>query len=93
VSSSPWPDHLLTLEDWQRLPEDTSRHYELAEGIMHVAPRPMPLHQLAMAQLLAQLAAQLPPALAAISEVEVVLDAGPPHCAGARRRSARAGKY
>jgi hypothetical protein len=30
----PGPDHLLTLAEWDALPEDTSRHYELAEGVL-----------------------------------------------------------
>jgi Uma2 family endonuclease len=78
VSSSPWPDHLLTLEDWERLPEDTSRHYELAEGVLHVAPRPVPRHQVAMARLFGQLDAQLPAEWAAVADSEMIVESGPP---------------
>lgn len=35
-----WPHHLLTLADWDNLPEDNSFHVEVAEGILIVAPRP-----------------------------------------------------
>ena len=78
MSSSPWPDHLLTLEDWERLPEDTSRHYELAEGVMHVAPRPILRHQRASWRLAAQLEHQLPAEWGAVIDTEVIIEPGPP---------------
>jgi hypothetical protein len=78
VTTSQWPDHLLTLEDWVRLPEDSSRHYELAEGVLQVAPRPIPRHRVVMARLVAQLDAQLRRGLTAVADVEVVLEPAPP---------------
>ena len=69
-----WPDHLLTLDEWGALPEDTSRQYELVEGVMLVVPRPAPLHQRVMVRLTSQLDAQLPDELTAVADVEVVLD-------------------
>lgn len=73
---SPWPDHLLSLAEWDALPEDTSRHYELAEGVMFVTPRPVPRHQLAAYHLCRQLMDQLPDELCPLLDVEVTLDAG-----------------
>ena len=32
---------LLTLEDWDALPEDNSAHFELQEGVLIVTPRPL----------------------------------------------------
>ncbi|GAB2650850.1 Uma2 family endonuclease [Nocardia goodfellowii] len=73
-----WPDHLLTLDDWIALPEDNSRHYELAEGVLVVCPRPILRHQAAIVRLGAQLESQLPPAWATVSEAELVVDPSPP---------------
>jgi hypothetical protein len=33
MSVSPWPDHLLSLDEWVALPEDNTRHFELVEGM------------------------------------------------------------
>ncbi|MEU4340072.1 Uma2 family endonuclease [Nocardia sp. NPDC023852] len=73
-----WPDHLLTLEDWIALPEDSSRSYELVEGVLVVSPRPVLRHQFAVWQLAAQLHPQLPVQLSVVTEAEVVIDAAPP---------------
>jgi len=70
----PWPDHLLTLEEWDALPEDTSRHFELAEGVLVVAPRPAPHHQTAVGSLMSDLNRQLPQTLAATQDIEVVIE-------------------
>ncbi|MGH3628264.1 MAG: Uma2 family endonuclease [Sciscionella sp.] len=74
-----WPDHLLSLEDWATLPEDTSRCYELVEGNLQVCPRPVFAHQVALSELGYQLRGQLPSGHRAIPEVEVVVfDTWPP---------------
>jgi Uma2 family endonuclease len=78
VSTAPWPDHLLSLAEWQALPEDSSRRHELIEGVLLVVPRPSPLHQHAMVRLAAGLSAQLPDELTALADVEVVIDAEGP---------------
>lgn len=75
MSVVPWPDHLLTLDEWDALPEDNSRHYELIEGTLSVTPRPAPLHQWAIARLSGQLNRQLPDDLVALQEVEVLVEA------------------
>ncbi|MGK8554166.1 Uma2 family endonuclease [Nocardia gipuzkoensis] len=71
-----WPDHLLTLEDWIALPEDSSRSYELVEGVLVVSPKPVSQHQRAFLRLSAQLEPQLPPTLGVLADTEVLIDAG-----------------
>ncbi|GAB3907868.1 Uma2 family endonuclease [Kibdelosporangium lantanae] len=72
-------DHLLTLDEWAALAEDTSRWYELVDGVVVAAPRQGSNHQWVMGQLLAQLVAQLPPRLAVLYGMEVtVFEAFPP---------------
>lgn len=74
----PWPDHLLSLDEWDALPEDISRHYELVEGVLVVAPRPVPHHQAAAHRLTEDLHQQLPDTLRAVQDIEVVVDASFP---------------
>jgi Uma2 family endonuclease len=78
MSVLPWPDHLLTLEEWDALPEDTTRHFELAEGVLVVAPRPAPHHQTAAGHLLSDLNRQLPTTLYATQDIEVVIESSYP---------------
>jgi Uma2 family endonuclease len=72
----PWPDRLLTLDDWAALPPEPSRRFELVEGVLVVAPRPALLHQLALGRLVTAVQDQLPDGLVAVGEVEVVVDSG-----------------
>ncbi|MEV0433868.1 Uma2 family endonuclease [Nocardia sp. NPDC050413] len=76
--TTPWPDHLLTLADWDARAEDNSRTYELVEGVLVVSPRPTSIHQRVITRLAWQLERQLPPELEPLGEVEVVIDARPP---------------
>ncbi len=78
MTAASWPDHLLTLAEWDALPRDTSRCYELVEGVLLVAPRPKPLHQRAMLQLCLQIEPQLPAELTVLPDVEVLVKAGEP---------------
>ncbi len=73
-----WPDHLVTLDEWSALPEDTTRRFELVEGTLQVSPRPNVAHQRALSELNYQLRGQLPGHLRALPEVEVVLFATHP---------------
>jgi Uma2 family endonuclease len=77
MTALPWPDHLLTLDEWDELPEDRSRRFELAEGILIVSPRSAALHQRAMVRLADQLDHRLPRALTALADVEVLIEEGP----------------
>ncbi|PSL57941.1 Uma2 family endonuclease [Saccharothrix carnea] len=73
MSAMPWPDHLLTLEEWDALPEDESYHIELVEGILLVAPKPAPKHQVAMKRLGTWLDEQLPRDVVAVPDVDVLV--------------------
>jgi Uma2 family endonuclease len=77
LTAASWPDHLLTLAEWDAPPEDASRRYELVEGVLLVVPRPTPLHRRVMVRLAAELDRQLPDALTALADVEVLVEAGP----------------
>jgi Uma2 family endonuclease len=78
MTAAPWPDHLLTLSEWETLPEDSFRHCELVKGTLVEEPRPAPLHQRAIARLTDHLDRQLPDELTALPEVEVIIDARHP---------------
>lgn len=67
------PDHLLTLTEWDALPQDTSRHYELAEGVLVVSPRAAPHHNTTMGNLMVAINRQLPSTLVATQDSEVVV--------------------
>ncbi|GAA2333287.1 Uma2 family endonuclease [Saccharopolyspora halophila] len=68
-----WPDHLLTLAEFDELPEDNSRRYELQEGVLQVTPKAAGFHQFVLTRLSAALDRALPEGWAAISEPEVVI--------------------
>lgn len=78
--SMTWPDDLLTLDDWDALPEDVSRHFELVDGVLQTAPRPSSPHQRAILRLGGQMDAALTAhSYAVVPEVDVVLvDSFPP---------------
>lgn len=59
IMTTPRPDRLLTLADWDALPEDNSRRYELVEGELHIMPRPAINHQAASLRIGIQLQPQL----------------------------------
>src|SRR4051794_23903302 len=73
-----WPDHLLTLAEWDGLLPVENQRLELAEGVLLVAPRPSSRHQLVSGQLMAQLDTALRPTWRALVEVEVTVDAADP---------------
>jgi Uma2 family endonuclease len=73
-----WPDHLLTLAEWEAMPEGRLYRYELVEGVLLVRPRAVTPHQRAMAKLATVLDQQLPPELVAVQDVEVLVDSGFP---------------
>lgn len=76
MTAASWPDHLLTLAEWDALPPDTSRCYELVEGVLLVVARPAPLHQRAMMRMCSQIEPQLPAELTVLADVDVVVKAG-----------------
>jgi Uma2 family endonuclease len=78
LSIEAWPGHLLSLTDWDALPEDSTHRLELFEGNLLVAAKPTPEHQRVMLRLGAELDRQLPDELAAVPDVEVLVEAGFP---------------
>jgi Uma2 family endonuclease len=72
-----WPNHPLTLEEWEALPEDSAMRLELAEGMLVMCPAPPPRHQRARTRLGTLLDAQLPRDLTAVPGVEVVIASAP----------------
>lgn len=77
MSVLPWPDHLLSLEEWDALPEDNRYRLEVVEGVLLVAPRPVTFHQRAVTRLGYLFDAQLPPQLCALSEVDLIISERP----------------
>lgn len=74
MSSAPWPDHLLTLDEWDALPEDKSRRFELVEGLLHMSPKPTSPHQIASWRCCMQLDAAIRPhGWVPVPDVDVVL--------------------
>ena len=71
-----WPDHLLSLDEWNALPEDSSRRFELSEGVLVVAPRPISRHQMLILRLGAQLDAARDGRYEVRPEFELVVDPG-----------------
>lgn len=69
---------LLSLEDWDALPEDNSARVELQEGVLIVTPRPLRPHARAVFRIAKQLDDQLPDDLEAIIEFEVCVDSAYP---------------
>lgn len=73
------PDHLLTqgrlltLDEFDRLPEDSAVRYELREGVLHISRRAASLQRRVVANLTSTLNDQLPDGWRALSDVEVVL--------------------
>ena len=77
MSALEWPHHLLTLDDWAELPENSEFHVEVVEGVLSVAPRPFPLHQRAVMLLGYRLDEQLSGEHGALTEVEMVIGTAP----------------
>ncbi|RZS43341.1 Uma2 family endonuclease [Herbihabitans rhizosphaerae] len=78
TTAAPWPDHLLSLDEFLALPEDNSRIYELHEGVLIVSPRPAKPHQRVINKLVPILNEQLPPEWEAFGELDLIVQAGEP---------------
>lgn len=72
-----WPNHPLTPEEWEALPEDSAIALELAEGMLVMFPRPPARHQKARTRVGTVLDARLPRELAAVPNVEVLITPDP----------------
>ena len=73
-----WPNQLLTLAEWDALPEAEGVRLELVEGLVVMAPMPLPWHQRAGVRLSYRLDEQLPPELTALAAIDVVVADPPP---------------
>lgn len=73
MTAQPWPDHLLTVEEFAALPEDNSRRYELQEGLLIVSPRATSLHQQVALHLQMSLYGQLPDGWRVAADMELVV--------------------
>ncbi|WP_329053207.1 Uma2 family endonuclease [Amycolatopsis sp. NBC_01488] len=77
MSVMDWPHDLLSLDDWINLPETPEYQVEVVEGVLVVAPRPMPFHQRVVARLAFLMDELLPDDYSALNEVEMVVSAAP----------------
>lgn len=68
-----WPDHQLTLQEWEELPVDEAFRLELVEGMLSIVPKPRSRHQNAATDATYLLERQLPAHLTALADVEVVV--------------------
>lgn len=74
----PAPAGLLSLADWEALPESEFNRIELQEGVLIVSPRPKPEHQETLGELYVQLRAQIPPGVKVYLEIDVIIDGDHP---------------
>ncbi|MFC4947147.1 Uma2 family endonuclease [Pseudonocardia sp. GCM10023141] len=74
----PIPHALMTLAEWEALPEDNAGHVELQEGVLVVSPKPARRHQDALLALAWSVRQQLPPRWQALFDFEVVVRAETP---------------
>jgi Uma2 family endonuclease len=79
-------DHLLTIAEYERLPEDTEHRWELQEGRLVMSAAPKSRHMRTMSKLIAQLDPQLPLGLCAIGENDINLELVPPDEPGGVRK-------
>ncbi|WP_415676470.1 Uma2 family endonuclease [Tsukamurella hominis] len=70
--------HLLSLEEWDALGEDSSSHAELQEGVLIVSPKPRPEHQYAAGVLFSVLNGATPEGFRTYPEVDLILEARTP---------------
>lgn len=76
MTTENWPDHLIDLDEWDALPEDIARHFELVEGVPHMSPRPSARHQRLARLLMSALDTVLPDEWCAVGDVEVLIEGG-----------------
>jgi Uma2 family endonuclease len=68
-----WPNHPITLEEWEALPEDSANKLEVAEGMLVMSPRPLLRHHKAGMRLGTLFDTQLPHELTGVTDSEVLL--------------------
>jgi len=74
MTAAPWPDHRLTLEEWDELPEDEVGRSELVDGVRVATPSAASDRQTVIKRLSRQLDADLDDAgLETVADIDVVL--------------------
>jgi Uma2 family endonuclease len=68
-----WPNHPITLQEWEALPEDSANKLEVAEGMLVMSPRPLMRHQKAGMRLGTLFDTQLPREFTGVTDTEVLL--------------------
>jgi Uma2 family endonuclease len=68
-----WPNHPITLEEWEALPEDSAIKLEVAEGMLVMSPRALSRHQMAGMRLGTGFDDQLPQQFTGLTHVEVLI--------------------
>jgi Uma2 family endonuclease len=79
-------DHLLTIAEYAALGETEPGFTELVEGRLLMSPSPKPRHNIALGDLLLQVAPQLPAHLQAIQDIDIDLELVPGNEPGFSRR-------
>lgn len=77
MTAEAWRNHLVSLDEWDAMPEEQCRRLELVDGVLQVIAAPLPRHQRAGRRLANWLEAQLPDGLSVETDVDVVLKARP----------------
>lgn len=77
MTAEAWRNHLVSLDEWDAMPEDLCRRVELVDGVLQVVPSPIPRHQRAARKLANWLDEQLGEHLIAEHDVDVVLKSQP----------------
>ena len=72
MTAEAWRDHLVSLDEWDAMPED--KNLELVDGVLHVVPAAIPPHQKAQNRLAYWIDEQLPDGLTSYADVDVTLD-------------------
>jgi len=72
------PHHYYTVDEFAALPEDTSAHYELQDGLIIMSPKPAREHMFVSFKLAGQIDLQLPRDLCVLGEIDVDLQLATP---------------
>lgn len=72
------PHHYYTVDEFAALPEDTSAHYELQDGVVIMSPKPAKEHMFVSFELAGHIDPQLPRDLCAFGGVDVDLQLATP---------------
>lgn len=80
------PRRLLTIADYEALPEDELQRWELLEGNLVMAPSPTPAHNRAVSRLAATLDEQLLATWVTVPDIDLDLQLAPEHAPATVRR-------